>query len=243
MALIDARPTPLSQLRGLTAAEVTRLKSQGISNNEQLLAKTGTRSAEQKLARASGISLGRMREAVNRADLVRLDGIGPAAADLYENAGVNSVKELAQRNPASLHAALVKYAASRPELGYQVPGAEQVKAAVTKAAAVGSPAPVRTPQQVAAAALNAHLDTVLFSNHPDGETFRQAVVSWRTPERQAQLQTDMRAEIAGFFNQPEGEVFDQPDSITWVGRWAQLYTEVTVRKDGTGTPRVFVEID
>ncbi len=243
MALVDGRPTPLAQLRGLTAAEVSKLKGASISTNEQLLAKAGTRAAEVKLARSTGISLTRMREAVNRADLVRLDGIGPAAADLFENAGVNSLKELAQRNPTSLHASLVKYAASRSELGYQVPSAEQVKGFVAKAKAVTQPAPVKPPQEVAADAMHSHVETVLFSNHPDGESFRNAVLSHRTPEGVAQFKNRMHVEIAGFFSSPDTEVYDTPGSITWAGRWAQLYTEVTVKKPGNTLDRVFVEID
>jgi predicted flap endonuclease-1-like 5' DNA nuclease len=242
MPLIDSRPTPLAQLRGLTAAEVAKLKAASISNNEQLLAATKTRSAEVKLAKQTGIGLSRMREAVNRADLVRIDGIGPAAADLFENAGVNSVKELAQRNPTSLHAALVKYAATRPELGYQVPSAGQVKGLVTKAGLVVAPAPVKPPQEQAADAMHLHIENVLFGNHPDGQTFRDAVVSWRTPTAQEALENQMHVEVAGFFGAPDTERYETPTTITWAGRWADLYSEVTVKKTG-GVERVWVEID
>lgn len=243
MALIDGRPTPLAQLRGLTAAEVSKLKGASISTNEQLLAKTGTRAAEVKLARSTGISLSRMREAVNRADLVRLDGIGPAAADLFENAGVNSLKELAQRNPTSLHASLVKYAASRSELGYQVPSAEQVKGFVAKAKAVTQPAPVKTPQEVASDALHSHVETVLFSNHPDGEAFRSNILDGHPPELVAQIKNEMHVKVADFFSNPETEIFDTPESITWAGRWNQLYSEVTIKKATNTVDRVYVEID
>lgn len=243
MALLDSRPTPLSQLRGLTAAEASRLKAAGIGNNEQLLAKTGTRTAEVKLAKSTGISMTRMREAVNRADLVRIDGIGPAAADLFENAGVNSVKELAQRNPASLHATLVKYAAARPELGFQVPSKDQVKAAVTKAVAVVAPAPEKSAQEQAADAMHLHIENVLFSDHPDGESFRQAVLSHRTPEGVAAFKNRMHVEVAGFFAHPETEQFETATTTGWAGRWAELYSEVHVKKNGTGVDRVYVEID
>jgi predicted RecB family nuclease len=243
MAIVDGRPTPLAQLRGLKAAEVSRLKNAGITQNEQLLAKAGTRSAEVKLAKATGISLTRMREAVNRADLVRLEGIGPAAADLFENAGVNSLKELAQRNPSSLHATLVRYASSRPELGYAVPSKDQVKALVTKAVTATSPKPVETPRETAANALHAHVETVLFSDHPDGESFRRAVLSHRTEEGKAAFKNRMHVEVDAFFNHPEVELYETPTTIGWAGRWVDLYTEVHVKKDGSGVDRVYVEID
>jgi predicted RecB family nuclease len=243
MALVDGRPTPLAQLRGLTGAEVSKLKAVGISHNEQLLAKAGTRAAEVKLARSTGISLTRMREAVNRADLVRLEGIGPAAADLFENAGVNSLKELAQRNAASLHATLVKHAAARPELGYQVPSAEQVKGFVTKAQLATRPAPVKPPQELASDAMHLHVEKVLFSTHPDGEAFRDAVLSHRNAEGVAQFKNRMHVEVDGFFSAPDTEIYDTAESTTWAGRWAQLYTEVTYQKATNTVDRVYVEID
>jgi len=242
MPIIDSRPTSLAQLRGLTASEVGALKRAGITNNVQLLDAAKTRTLERKLAKTTGITASRMREAVNRADLVRLDGLGPAGADLFENAGVNSVKELAQRNPSSLHEALVRYAASRTELGYSVPSAGQVKALVTKAVTATTPAPVKPPQEEAADAMHLHIETVLFSNHPDGESFRRAVLDWRTPDGVAAFKNRMHVEVDQFFAHPETQRYDTATTFGWAGRWAELYTEVHVKKSG-GVDRVYVEID
>jgi predicted flap endonuclease-1-like 5' DNA nuclease len=41
-------------------------------------------------------------------DLFRIDGVGEEYADLLEAAGVDTVPELAQRNPAHLHPTLVE---------------------------------------------------------------------------------------------------------------------------------------
>jgi len=44
---------------------------------------------------------------VNLADLFRVNGIGEEYSDLLEEAGVDTVPELAQRNPVNLHATLI----------------------------------------------------------------------------------------------------------------------------------------
>jgi len=42
-------------------------------------------------------------EWVNLADLYRIKGVGEEYSDLLEEAGVDTVVELAQRNPENLH--------------------------------------------------------------------------------------------------------------------------------------------
>ena len=49
-------------------------------------------------------------ELANRADLARVRGIGKVFSDLLEHAGVDTVAELAQRNPDHLHAKILEVA-------------------------------------------------------------------------------------------------------------------------------------
>lgn len=123
----------LSTLRGLTAAEVARLKKLGIDSTKELLAAAPNTRAEQALAQKAGITQDRMREAVNRADLTQVPGVGPATADLFENAGVNSARELAQRNVASLNRMLAEFAVQHPELNHRLPSPTTVASLVAKA--------------------------------------------------------------------------------------------------------------
>jgi predicted flap endonuclease-1-like 5' DNA nuclease len=58
------------------------------------------------LAQRSGISKKLILEWVNRADLMRIKGVGEEYSDLLEAAGVDTVRELAQRNPYNLYLAL-----------------------------------------------------------------------------------------------------------------------------------------
>lgn len=247
MPIIDSRPTSLAPLKGLTAAEVRAFKQQGITNNEQLLDKAKTRGEVTKLARATGLSATRVKEAVNRADLVRLEGLGPATADLFENAGVNSVKELAQRNPASLHKTLADYARRNPALSVREPSESQVKALVTKAALSLGQTPVDTHlRSFEAAATHAsgifseYIEQVLFGTHHEGEAFRTAILDWRTPDDVAALKQRGLGEVATFFR--DAERSETADTYLFTGRWLGLYTEIGVRKSG-GIERLFVEVD
>ena len=56
----------------------------------------------------SGISKKLILKWVNRADLFRIKGIGEEYADLLEIAGVDTVPELAQRNPENLYQKLLE---------------------------------------------------------------------------------------------------------------------------------------
>ncbi len=59
------------------------------------------------IAAASGISDKLVLKWVNHVDLFRIKGVGSEYADLLEAAGVDTVVELATRNPANLYQRLV----------------------------------------------------------------------------------------------------------------------------------------
>jgi len=78
------------------------LKSAGIGSVEALLEKGKTAQGRKELAASVGISEKLILEWVNHADLFRIKGVSEEYADLLEEAGVDTVVELAQRNPANL---------------------------------------------------------------------------------------------------------------------------------------------
>ncbi|UZJ42735.1 DUF4332 domain-containing protein [Prosthecochloris sp. SCSIO W1101] len=65
------------------------------------------RKGRKTLAEKTGIDEHKILQWVNRADLSRVKGIGSEYSDLLEEAGVDTVPELAQRNAANLHAKMV----------------------------------------------------------------------------------------------------------------------------------------
>src|SRR5262245_8553983 len=106
----NVQSVPISSLRGVSPAEASALQGVGIPTTAALLAAAGEPRAERALAKRAGLPADRVREAVNRADLIQVPGIGPATADLFENAGVESTKELALRNPEHLAQAIAERA-------------------------------------------------------------------------------------------------------------------------------------
>ncbi len=89
-------------IEGIGPAYAARLKAQGLRTTAALLARGSTKRGREDLAAAAGLSERLILEWVNRADLMRVKGIGPQFSDLLEAAGVDSVPELANRNPANL---------------------------------------------------------------------------------------------------------------------------------------------
>ncbi len=117
--------TKLSDIEGVGPTYATKLQTAGVKSVEGLLAKGATKKGRKAIAEASGLSEKLVLEWVNRADLVRIKGVGSEYADLLENAGIDSVPELAQRNAENLHAKMVETNKAK-KLVRQVPSAKQV---------------------------------------------------------------------------------------------------------------------
>ncbi len=91
---------------GPVFAQTLREKA-GITTIEQLLEAGATRKGRAELAEKSGIDPKKILRWVNMADLFRIKGVAEEYSDLLEAAGVDTVKELRQRNPDNLHAAIL----------------------------------------------------------------------------------------------------------------------------------------
>ena len=87
---------------GLPPREATRLRKNGVRTTDGLLRVASTKSGRRKLAGRTKLPEREVLGWVNRADLMRVKGIGPEYADLLEAAGVDTVKELRTRNPNNL---------------------------------------------------------------------------------------------------------------------------------------------
>jgi len=83
-----------------------KLKEAGLATTEALLKAGASPSGRQEIAEKTGISGVLILEWVNRADLFRIKGVGEEYSDLLEASGVDTVPELAQRNPENLYAKL-----------------------------------------------------------------------------------------------------------------------------------------
>lgn len=92
----------LVDIEGIGEVYAQKLKAAGVRSTESLLKKGASAKGRQELAEKCGISEKMILEWVNHVDLFRIRGVGSEYADLLEEAGVDTVPELAQRNPQNL---------------------------------------------------------------------------------------------------------------------------------------------
>jgi len=92
------------KIEGIGDVYRQKLVSIGVKTVETLLKQGASPSGREKIAMDAGISKGLILEWVNHADLWRIKGVGEEYSDLLEEAGVDTVVELAQRRADNLYA-------------------------------------------------------------------------------------------------------------------------------------------
>jgi predicted flap endonuclease-1-like 5' DNA nuclease len=122
-------------LEGVGPVYAEKLIAVGIKTVEALLKAGATPKGRQELAEKTGITAAMILEWVNFADLYRIKGVGEEYSELLEAAGVDTVMELAQRNPDNLYAKIVEVNAEK-KLVRQIPTSKQVASWVEQAKAL-----------------------------------------------------------------------------------------------------------
>lgn len=112
-------------IEGIGPMYAEKLTNAGVRTTEALLRTAGAAKGRADLAEQIGVDERRVLEWVNRADLMRVRGVGSEYADLLEASGVDSCLELARRNAANLHAAMTE-ANTTKKLVRQLPSATMV---------------------------------------------------------------------------------------------------------------------
>jgi len=97
----------LSKVEGIGEFYAQKLRAAGIPTTQALLEKGASPQGRTEIAEETGISGKLILEWVNHVDLFRIKGVGEEYSDLLEEAGVDTVPELAQRNSEHLHQKLV----------------------------------------------------------------------------------------------------------------------------------------
>ena len=95
-------------IEGIGPVYAEKLKSINIYTTSDLLEAGATPIRRKDLAEKTGISPKLILEWVNIADLYRIKGVGEEYSDLLEEAGVDTVVELARRVPENLHAKMLE---------------------------------------------------------------------------------------------------------------------------------------
>lgn len=98
----------IKDVEGIGPKYAEKLKKAGIRSTDKLLEKGATPAMRKALEDKTGIGHDLILEWVNHVDLYRIKGIGSEYSDLLEEAGVDSVPELAQRKPENLTAAMAE---------------------------------------------------------------------------------------------------------------------------------------
>ncbi|MCZ7546169.1 MAG: DUF4332 domain-containing protein [Anaerolineae bacterium] len=124
--------TALTKIEGIGPVNAQKLNRAGIRSVEALLAKGADTNMRREIAETTGISHDLILEWVNHADLFRINGVGEEYSDLLEASGVDTVPELAQRNPDNLYSKMVAVNEEK-KLVRKLPTQEQVSDWVAQA--------------------------------------------------------------------------------------------------------------
>jgi len=98
----------LITIEGVGEAYASKLEQAGVRTTQALLKKGATPAGRKEIAEKTGISEALILEWVNHVDLFRIRGVGEEYADLLEEAGVDTIPELAQRNAENLYQKLAE---------------------------------------------------------------------------------------------------------------------------------------
>ena len=94
--------TGIAKIEGIGATYKEKLATAGIKTTEKLLEAGCMAKAREQLAAKTSIPEKMLLEWVNLADLMRIKGVGEEYSDLLEEAGVDTVAELANRKADNL---------------------------------------------------------------------------------------------------------------------------------------------
>lgn len=122
----------INELKGMTQELEAKLKEHNIRNSDQLLQAASTAKQRKELASSFDVDVRTILELVNRADLSRVKGVGGVFSDLLEQAGVDTVKELATRRVDNLFDKIIE-TNSKGEFTKQPPVRSQVESWVQQA--------------------------------------------------------------------------------------------------------------
>ncbi len=104
-------------IEGIGTSYAAALNQAGIVSVMDLLQRGATRKGRAELVEATGIHAGLLLKWINHADLFRVKGVGKQFGELLEAAGVDTVMELAQRNPVNLFSKLAEVNAEKKLAG------------------------------------------------------------------------------------------------------------------------------
>jgi predicted flap endonuclease-1-like 5' DNA nuclease len=125
----------LVTVEGIGESYAQRLEEAGIKTTDDLLELGASAQGRMEIAERTDISVRLILNWVNRAEVLRIRGVGEEFADLLEAGGIDTVRELAQRNPENLYRKLARVNQEQ-WLVRRLPSPEQVEDWVEQARAL-----------------------------------------------------------------------------------------------------------
>jgi predicted flap endonuclease-1-like 5' DNA nuclease len=122
----------IEKVEGIGPIYAAKLREIGLKTTGALLKAGASPKGRKDIAEKTDVSPALILEWVNHVDLFRIKGVGEEYSDLLEEAGVDTVMELAQRNPSNLYQTMVA-TNDEKELVRQLPSEKQVKEWVQQA--------------------------------------------------------------------------------------------------------------
>ena len=116
-----------AEIEGIGGVYSAKLEQAGVNTVNDLLEKGKSPTGRKQLAEATGIDVKLVLKWVNMSDLFRVKGIGKEYSELLEKAGVDTVKELRNRNAQNLHAKLEEVNSAGPQLVRALPALKTVE--------------------------------------------------------------------------------------------------------------------
>lgn len=123
----------IGEIKGLDAGHAQKLEAAGIHTTDDLLKATAASHDRTALAKTVGVEGSELTEWINRADLMRLKGVGTEMANLLEECGVDSCKELQHRKADNLFTKL-KETNDAKKITHHAPTLAQVEEWIKEAA-------------------------------------------------------------------------------------------------------------
>jgi predicted flap endonuclease-1-like 5' DNA nuclease len=119
-------------VEGIGPVYAAKLQGVGVRTTTSLLTAACGPEERKLLAAAAGVSEALVLEWANRADLMRIKGVGGQYSDLLESAGVDTVVELANRVPENLLGKMIEVNTTK-KLVRKAPALSQVQSWVAQA--------------------------------------------------------------------------------------------------------------
>ena len=113
------------EIEGIGGKFGQKLEKGGIENIEDLIPMS--RKEIKELAGKTGISEKLLDKWQEHADLMRINGVGPEYAEALNEIGIDSVKELAQRNPENTLERIEKLDKEKPNVIRKLPVLDWIK--------------------------------------------------------------------------------------------------------------------